>query len=46
MDHPNENMEPFSEPQEVVLHYEAHVTPIVERYVQPTPLPGKKICPA
>ncbi len=42
MDHPNENMEPFSEPQEVVLHYEAHVTPIVERYVQPTPLPGKK----
>ena len=25
MDHPNENMEPFSEPQEVVLHYEAHV---------------------
>ena len=42
MDHPIEHTGPCSEPQEVVLHYEAHVTPIVERYVQPTPLPGKK----
>ena len=30
------------EPQEVVLHYEARVTPIVERYVQPTPLPASR----
>ena len=30
-----------NEPQEVVLRYEARVTPIVERYVQPTPLPGQ-----
>ena len=29
------------EPQEVVLRYEARITPIVERYVQPTPLPGQ-----
>ena len=29
------------EPQEGVLRYEAPVTPIVERYVQPTPLPGQ-----
>ena len=30
-----------NEPQEVVLRYEARITPIVERYVQPTPLPGQ-----
>ena len=27
---------------EVVLHYEQTAQPIVEYYVQPTPLPGKK----
>ena len=42
MDHPIEHNGPCSEPQEVVLRYEAHAVPIVERYVQPTPLPGKK----
>ena len=42
MDHPTEHTGPCSEPQEVVLRYEARVTPIVERYVQPTPLPGQK----
>ena len=30
-----------NEPQEVVLRYEARITPIAERYVQPTPLPGQ-----
>ena len=30
-----------NEPQEVVLRYEARSTPIMERYVQPTPLPGQ-----
>ena len=42
MDHPIEHNGPCSEPPEVVLRYEAHAAPIVERYVQPTPLPGKK----
>ena len=42
MDHPIENPSPANEPQEVVLRYEAHIAPIVERYVQPTPLPGRK----
>ena len=42
MDHPIEHNGPCSEPQEVVLRYEAHAAPIVERYVQPTPLPGRK----
>ena len=42
MDHPIEHNGPCIEPQEVVLRYEAHAAPIVERYVQPTPLPGKK----
>ena len=45
MDHENQELSPTvsqsGEPQEVVLRYEAPVTPIVERYVQPTPLPGK-----
>lgn len=45
MDHPNENMAQTNVPQEVVLRYEAPVTPIVERYVQPTPLPGRKNAP-
>ena len=45
MDHPNENMAQTNAPQEVVLRYEAPVTPIVERYVQPTPLPGRKNAP-
>ena len=42
MDHPIEHNGPCIEPQEVVLRYEAHAAPIVERYVQPTPLPGRK----
>ena len=29
-------------PQEVVLRYEPHAAPVVERYVQPTPLPGRR----
>ena len=33
MDHPIENPSPANEPQEVVLRYEAHIAPIVERYV-------------
>ena len=45
MDHENQGLSPTvsqsGEPQEVVLRYEAPVTPIVERYVQPTPLPGQ-----
>ena len=45
MDHENQELSPTvsqsGEPQEVVLRYEAPVTPIVERYVQPTPLPGQ-----
>ena len=43
MDQSNETLglQPAA-PQEVVLRYEADVTPIVERYVQPTPLPGKR----
>ena len=45
MDHENQELSPTvsqsGEPQEVVLRYEALVTPIVERYVQPTPLPGQ-----
>ena len=45
MDHPNENMAQTNAPQEVVLRSEAPVTPIVERYVQPTPLPGRKNAP-
>ena len=45
MDHPNENMAQTNAPQEVVLRYEAPVSPIVERYVQPTPLPGRKNAP-
>lgn len=45
MDHPNENMAQTNAPQEVVLRYEAPVAPIVERYVQPTPLPGRKNVP-
>lgn len=45
MDHPNENMAQTNAPQEVVLRYEAPVTPIVECYVQPTPLPGRKNAP-
>ena len=45
MDHPNENMAQTNTPQEVVLRYEAPVAPIVERYVQPTPLPGRKNAP-
>ncbi len=45
MDHPNENMAQTNAPQEVVLRYEAPVAPIVERYVQPTPLPGRKNAP-
>ena len=42
MDHPIEHNGPCIEPQEVVLRYEAHAAPIVERYVQPTPLPEKR----
>ena len=46
MDHENQELSPTvsqsGEPQEVVLRYEAHAAPIVERYVQPTPLPGNK----
>ena len=45
MDHPNENMAQTNVPQEVVLRYETPVAPIVERYVQPTPLPGRKNAP-
>ena len=49
MDHENQELSPAvsqsGEPQEVVLRYEAPVTPIVERYVQPTPLPGRKNAP-
>ena len=45
MDHENQELSPTvsqsGEPQEGVLRYEAPVTPIVERYVQPTPLPGQ-----
>ena len=45
MDHENQELSPTvsqsGEPREVVLRYEAPVTPIVERYVQPTPLPGQ-----
>ena len=43
MDQSNEtlDLQPAA-PQEVVLRYEASVTPIVERYVQPTPLPGRR----
>ena len=44
MDHEKQNLPQSgstNEPQEVVLRYEARVTPIVERYVQPTPLPGQ-----
>ena len=45
MDHENQELSPTvsqsGEPQEVVLRYEAPVMPIVERYVQPTPLPGQ-----
>ena len=45
MDHENQELSPTvsqsGEPQEVVLRYEAPVTPIVERYIQPTPLPGQ-----
>ena len=45
MDHENQELSPTvsqsGEPQELVLRYEAPVTPIVERYVQPTPLPGQ-----
>ena len=37
MDQRNEN----ETPQEVVLRYEPHPVQIVERYVQPTPLPGR-----
>ena len=33
------------EPQEVVLHYAPDAVPIVERYVQPTLLPGRKSAP-
>ena len=49
MDHENQELSPpvsqGSEPQEVVLRYEAPVTPIVERYVQPRPLPGQAKAP-
>ena len=44
MDHENQDIPQSgqgNEPQEVVLRYEAPVTPIVERYIQPTPLPGQ-----
>ena len=45
MDHENQELSPTvsqsGEPREVVLRYEAPVTPIVERYIQPTPLPGQ-----
>ena len=44
MDHENQDIPQSgqgNEPREVVLRYEAPVTPIVERYVQPTPLPGQ-----
>ena len=45
MDHENQELSPTvsqsGEPQEVVLRYEAPVTPIVEHYIQPTPLPGQ-----
>ena len=44
MDHENQDIPKSgqgNEPREVVLRYEAPVTPIVERYVQPTPLPGQ-----
>ena len=33
------------EPQEVVLRYAPDAVPIVERYVQPTPLPGQRSAP-
>ena len=47
MDQSNEtlDLQPAA-PQEVVLRYEASVTPIVERYVQPTPLPGRRCAAA
>lgn len=44
MDHENQDIPQSgqgNEPREVVLRYEAPVTPIVERYIQPTPLPGQ-----
>ena len=42
MDHENQDIPQSGQgngPREVVLRYEAPVTPIVERYIQPTPLP-------
>ncbi len=44
MDHENQDIPQSgqgNDPREVVLRYEAPVTPIVERYIQPTPLPGQ-----
>ena len=44
MDHENQDIPQSGQgngPREVVLRYEAPVTPIVEHYVQPTPLPGQ-----
>ena len=44
MDHENQDIPQSgqgNEPREVVLRYEAPVTPIVEHYIQPTPLPGQ-----
>ena len=44
MDHENQDIPQSGQgngPREVVLRYEAPVTPIVERYIQPTPLPGQ-----
>ena len=34
--------EPPRDPREVVLRYEQEVRPVEERYVQPTPLPGRR----
>lgn len=36
------NTESLREPREVVLRYEQEVRPVEERYVQPTPLPGRR----
>ena len=43
MDQPNENMAPRAgAPQEVILCYEAQPVPVVEYYIQPAPLPGRR----
>ncbi len=44
MDHENQDIPQNgqgNDPREVVLRYEAPVKPIIERYIQPMPLPGQ-----